>query len=155
MVLNPMDFSVFSTLPITRFSLERPSPEISLLSLFWFSSYLLCSISVSSERFSFSTYLFMKMSPQASILGSLLLLSLIPSCSCLPFSDSQSEVFIPGLSSQLRIRERIWLECLSISSHRMYQWHPHLSLRPHQSVPSLPSNISSVTLHSVLSPGHV
>ena len=68
-VLNPMDFSVFSTLPITRFSLELPSLEISLLSLFWFSSYLLCFISMSSERFSFSTYLFMKMSLAGFHLG--------------------------------------------------------------------------------------
>lgn len=69
LVLNPMDFSVFLTLPITRFSLELPSPEISLLSLFRFSSYLLCFISVSSERFSFSAYLFMKISLPGFHLG--------------------------------------------------------------------------------------
>lgn len=69
LVLNPVDFSVLLTLPITRFSLELPSPEISLLSLFRFSSYLLCFISVSSERFSFSAYLFMKISLPGFHLG--------------------------------------------------------------------------------------
>lgn len=54
-----MDSSVFLTLPITRFSLKLPSPEISLLSLFGFSSYLLlvssqCPLKVSLSPFVFS-----------------------------------------------------------------------------------------------------
>lgn len=90
---------------------------------------------------------------QGSILGSLLLLSLIPSCCRLPFSDPKVGSFIPGLSAQ-----NLGMHLTRVSLHQLTL---HVSMvlssipAPTSVSPSLPSDISSVTLRSILSPGHV